>query len=86
MIRRVRLFSHSNLTIACHPCNDTKGTRPLETFLTQDPERRWRAAQNARRYAGKDPSKQKERAKWEAERFDRIQRQRQVPLKDAAMR
>ena len=75
----------SNLTIACHPCNDSKGQRSVEEFLTQDRGRRHRATQNARRYAGKDPMKQKERAKWEAQRLERLQRQRQAPLKDAAM-
>ena len=75
----------SNLTIACHPCNDRKGQRSADEFLTEDRGRRHRATRNARRYAGKDPTKQKERAKWEAQRLERLQRQRQAPLKDAAM-
>ena len=29
----------SNLTIACHDCNQRKGNRPLTEFLAQDPER-----------------------------------------------
>ena len=29
----------SNLTIACHDCNQTKGNSPLEQFLAKDPER-----------------------------------------------
>lgn len=74
----------SNLTIACHPCNDRKDQRSVEEFLTQDRGRRQRATQNAHLYAGKDSAKQKERAQWEAQRLERLQRQRQAPLKDAA--
>jgi len=29
----------SNLTLACHPCNQRKGNRPLEQFLAKAPER-----------------------------------------------
>ncbi|MCL5013353.1 MAG: RNA-guided endonuclease IscB [Firmicutes bacterium] len=75
----------SNLTIACHPCNDSKGQRSVEEFVTQDRGRRHRATQHARLSAGKDAMKRQERAKWEAQRLERLQRQRQAPLKDAAL-
>ncbi len=29
----------SNLTLACVPCNERKGSRPVETFLAHDPKR-----------------------------------------------
>ena len=29
----------SNLTLACDPCNQAKGSRPIEEFLARDPER-----------------------------------------------
>jgi 5-methylcytosine-specific restriction endonuclease McrA len=29
----------SNLTLACHPCNQRKGAQPLESFLAGDPKR-----------------------------------------------
>jgi hypothetical protein len=28
----------SNLTLACHPCNERKGNQPIETFLKRKPE------------------------------------------------
>jgi 5-methylcytosine-specific restriction endonuclease McrA len=63
----------SNLALACPACNRSKGNQLLEDFLAQDPGRRRRAA----RYA---PT-----AAWEATRLERIQRQLNTPLKDAAM-
>ncbi len=53
----------SNLTLACHACNDAKGSKPVEAFLANDPARLARilarckaplkdaAAVNATRYA-----------------------------------
>jgi len=75
----------SNLTLSCHRCNDSKGTRSMEAFVTQDPERRQRATHNARPYTGKNPAKLKVRAQWESQRWERLQRQLHTPLKDAAM-
>lgn len=74
----------SNLAIACHACNQSKDAEPLEVFLTQDRGRRQRAARHAQAYAGTDPDKRKERARWEADRLEHVQRQRKAPLKDAA--
>ncbi|WP_103374593.1 RNA-guided endonuclease IscB, partial [Sulfobacillus sp. hq2] len=75
----------SNLVIACPACNASKNNRLLADFLAHDPGRRRRVAQNARKVAGKDRAKQRERAQWEATRLDRIQQQLRTPLKDAAM-
>ncbi len=75
----------SNLTMACPQCNDAKDTRSLEEFLTQDKGRRQRALKNAHHDAGNDLHQQQYRARWETERFTRIQRQKKAPLKDAAM-
>lgn len=74
----------SNLAIACHACNQAKGNQPLEAFLAQDPGRRQRVQQHAARDAGHDPDQQKDRRGWEADRLERIHRQRNTPLRDAA--
>ena len=73
-----------NLAIACHPCNQAKDDDPLERFLAQDRGRRQRMARNAKAVVGKDPDTLKERARWEASRLERVQRQRTAPPKDAA--
>lgn len=74
----------SNLALACHPCNETKGKQPLETFLAQDAGRRRRAQAHAKAWAGSDPVRQKARRQWETSRLTRIHAQRKAPLKDAA--
>jgi hypothetical protein len=74
----------SNLTLACAPCNQAKGTQPLAVFLAHDPGRRRRVARHARAFAGSDPGRQHARARWEAERLARIDQQRHTPLRDAA--
>ncbi len=74
----------SNLALACPACNTSKSNQPLAAFLAQDAGRRRRAAQHAKAYAGKNPYKQQERARWEATRLERVQRQMKAALKDAA--
>ena len=39
----------SNLTLACHPCNQLKGARSLEDFLAKDPKRATRILAQAKR-------------------------------------
>ncbi len=74
----------SNLAIACHDCNQAKDNKPLEDFLANDKGRRGRAKQNAKIYAGKDPSKTQQRVRWQADRLERINLQRKATLRDAA--
>ncbi len=74
----------SNLAIACHTCNQAKGNKPLEKFLANDKGRRKRVKQNAKIYADKDPVKNQERVRWEADRLERINRRRKAPFSDAA--
>ncbi len=74
----------SNLALACSLCNTSKNNQPLTEFLARDAGRRRRAAQHAKAYADKNPYKQQERARWEATRLERIQRQMKAPLKNAA--
>jgi hypothetical protein len=74
----------SNLTIACHACNQVKDTMPVETFLANDPGRRQRFRKHATAWAHGDPDLQKQRATWETHRLTRIHQQRRTPLRDAA--
>ncbi len=75
----------SNLTLACEACNQSKGTLPLAVFLTRDVGRRQRTQRNAHPAVRQDPAPKAARARWEAERLERIQSQRKSPLRDAAL-
>lgn len=74
----------SNLTLACHACNQEKGDQDLGRFLNQAAGRRRRMLQNARAFAGSDKKKLARRLAQEESRFQRIQRQAKTPLHDAA--
>lgn len=74
----------SNLTIACHDCNQEKGNQPLDQFLAESKKRRQRMRSNARAFAGKDKKKIAQRKTHEETRLQRIQSQAKAPLRDAA--
>ncbi len=74
----------SNLTIACHDCNQEKDQQPLDQFLKTGKGRRRRMQANAQAFAGKDAKKIARRKTHEETRLQRIQRQAKAPLKDAA--
>ncbi|MBU2774280.1 HNH endonuclease [Acidithiobacillus ferrooxidans] len=74
----------SNLTIACHDCNQEKGQQPLDLFLKTGKRRRRRMLSNAKAFAGKDAKKIAQRKAHEETRLQRIQNQAKAPLKDAA--
>lgn len=74
----------SNLTIACHDCNQEKDDQDLALFLGKAKGRYRRMLRNARTFAGKDTKKLAQRLAQEESRLQRIQRQAKAPLRDAA--
>jgi 5-methylcytosine-specific restriction endonuclease McrA len=74
----------SNLAIACHDCNQSKGNMPLASFLQGGVGRQERQRLFAAVYAGNDPKKRAERERHEANRLERVLKQVKAPLLDAA--
>lgn len=74
----------SNLAIACHDCNQSKGNMPLASFLQGDTGRRERQRLSSAAYAGNDPKKRAAREHHEANRLEIVLKQVKASLRDGA--